>query len=188
MPRSSIRPIGLAPISGMTHSLRLESGQTVSVIPASTMPLDQRRILERAIAVVDPVDVQHVERLGDVGGRPFLAGVGDQLQALRAGGGEHPGELRRRMADLGGIEPDPGDPVEPRLGLGKRRQCRLLVEVPQEAQDQARGDPVARLARGEPAARSPRSRSRSPRRVRCGPADRRRSRHGGRCRHAPRST
>ena len=47
-------------------------------------PLDQRRILERAVAVVDAVDVQEVERLPDVVGRSLLAGMGDPLQPALA--------------------------------------------------------------------------------------------------------
>ena len=50
--------------------------------------------------MIEPVDVQDVERLGDILGRAFLAGVGDTLEAQVAGGGEDAGELVRRMAQL----------------------------------------------------------------------------------------
>ena len=61
---------------------------------------DQGRIFQGAIAVVQPVDPQHIQRLGDIGRRAFLAGVGDTLQPAIGGGGEDAGELGRRMAQF----------------------------------------------------------------------------------------
>ena len=69
-------------------------------------PLDQGGVLERAVAVVEPVDLAGCRAPRGHSGRAFLAGMGDALQAERGGGGEDPGELRRRMAELGGVEAD----------------------------------------------------------------------------------
>ena len=74
--------------------------------------------------MVEPVDPEDVERLPDIIGRPFLAGMGDALEPQRRGRGEHPRELLRRVAELGGIEPDRLDPVEPGPRLLERRERR----------------------------------------------------------------
>ena len=79
--------------------------------PVGPEPLDEARVLEAADAVVDPPRLQHVERLPDVLGRPFLAGVGDREQPRRPGALEDGGELPGRMPDLGGVEPHRGDAV-----------------------------------------------------------------------------
>src|SRR5262249_18818385 len=68
-------------------------------------------ILERAIAVVDAVDTENVERLPDITRWPLFAGMGDQPQPFPPGAPKDIPELARRMADLGGVEPDPDDPV-----------------------------------------------------------------------------
>jgi hypothetical protein len=112
----------------------------VSVIDRAGEAGDQRGILEAAIAMVEPVDLEQVERLLDIFGRTFLAGMGDALEAHRCGGGEDALELRGRMADFGRIEAHAGDPVDPGLGLGQRLERVFLVEVAQEAEDQLRGD------------------------------------------------
>jgi nitrite reductase/ring-hydroxylating ferredoxin subunit len=61
----------------------------------------QRGILESAIAVVDAVDLEDIERLPDIGRRTLLAGMGHDAEAERAGAGERFLELARRVADLG---------------------------------------------------------------------------------------
>ena len=98
---------------------------------------------------------EQVERLVDIIGRPLLAGMGDPLQPALGRGREDPGELLRRMAELGGIEPDRLDPVEPGLGLAQGGEGVLLVEMAQEAEDQLRGQavPLASPPPCRPAAR-----------------------------------
>ena len=99
--------------------------------------------------MVEPVDAEHVERLADVVGRPLLAGMRDQPQARGARGGEDARELFGRMAELGRIEPDRGDAIQPRP---RRLQCREgvgFVEVAQEAQDQRDTHAVPRLRLGD---------------------------------------
>jgi hypothetical protein len=69
----------------------------------------------------------------------------DELEALRARFGKHAREFLGRVADLGRIEPDPLDLVEPRLGHRQRRERGVFVEMPQKAQDQLRGQSVLGL-------------------------------------------
>ena len=48
-------------------------------------PRDQRVVFERAVAVIDALDAEHVERLPDIVRRPFLAGMrGQEKPASRA--------------------------------------------------------------------------------------------------------
>ena len=63
----------------------------------------QRLVLQRAVAVIDTIDPEQVDRLPDIVGRPFLAGMGHEAEACLARALEDPGELARRMAQLGGI-------------------------------------------------------------------------------------
>ena len=63
-------------------------------------PLHQRGILARLHAMVDAFDLQHVERGPDIGWRPFLTGMGDQVETEFAAAGEHPGEFFGRITDL----------------------------------------------------------------------------------------
>ena len=111
-------------------------------------PPDQAGVLHGAVAVVDAIDVQQVQRLMHIGRWPLLAGVGAQLQAHVPGAGEDALELGRRVADLGGVEADADDPVQPRLGRREGGEGGVLVEVAQEAQDQLRGDAQLRLGPG----------------------------------------
>ena len=62
--------------------------------------LRQRGVVHRLHAVVDALDTQHIQRLPDVFGRAFLAGVGHQTKAQFAAAREHAGELFRRMAEF----------------------------------------------------------------------------------------
>ncbi|MNI33084.1 hypothetical protein D3C73_870120 [compost metagenome] len=89
--------------------------------------------------MVHAVDVQQVQRLADVFGRAFLAGVGAQLQPQVAGGGEDALELGRRMADLGRIQPDADEVAPIRLGGFQRGEGFVFRQVAQEAEDQAGG-------------------------------------------------
>ena len=76
-------------------------------------PRDEGFVLEAAIAVIDAIDAQQIERLADIFGRPFLTGMGDEAQAEVAGAGEDALELGGWVADFGRIEADTVDPVEP---------------------------------------------------------------------------
>ena len=49
--------------------------------------------------VVDALDLEHIERAPDVGRRPLLAGVRDDVQAELAAAREHARELLRRVAE-----------------------------------------------------------------------------------------
>ena len=67
---------------------------------AAREPRGERGVLQRAVAVVDPVDAKQVERLGDIGRRSFLARVRAQQEPPPPRLGEHARELGRRVADL----------------------------------------------------------------------------------------
>src|SRR5262249_56903265 len=100
-------------------------------------PPDQGLVVHGADAVIDARDAEQIERFPDVARRPLLASVGGEKEARVAGAGEHARELARRISPLGRIEPDADDAVAKRqrrvegaLGVG-------LVEMAQEAYDQA---------------------------------------------------
>ncbi len=63
--------------------------------------LDQNRIFQRPHAMIDPFDTEHVDRLPDIIGRPFLSRMGEEMKACFAGAPEDILELARRMAALG---------------------------------------------------------------------------------------
>ncbi|MCY1307573.1 hypothetical protein D9M70_575030 [compost metagenome] len=73
--------------------------------------LDQRGIVDGMHAVVDALDLEDVECVGDVLRRTFLAGVRDQVQAQRLRPREHARELLRRVALLGRIQPHADEAV-----------------------------------------------------------------------------
>ena len=99
--------------------------------------------------MVDPVHLQHVQRLPDIIGRPFLAGMGDDLEAEAAGAGKDAGELFRRVADFARIKANAVDQRQ-------KGQCRIqrglgvgFGQVAQETHDQLRRDPaLLRLGQG----------------------------------------
>jgi hypothetical protein len=91
-------------------------------------------------AVVDALGLQHVQRLPDVGGRAFLAGVGDDVQAQLAAAGKHAGELLGRVAALAGVQPDADELLAKGQGLLQRLEGLALAQVAQKAQDQRAGD------------------------------------------------
>ncbi len=62
--------------------------------------LHQGLILHRAVAMVDAVDAQDIQRFPDILRRTFLAGMGDKAEAFLAGAAEHILELAGREADL----------------------------------------------------------------------------------------
>ena len=121
-----------------TRSFTFDSGHTVSGDPLAREPLDQRRVLDAAHAVVDALDVQHVERLPDVRGRPLLAGVGDAVQAAR------PRARAKTRANFSGglptlarVEADADEVLAVRQRLRRASSSAAsALEVAQEAQDQ----------------------------------------------------
>ncbi|AJW78237.1 hypothetical protein VO01_03050 [Clavibacter michiganensis subsp. insidiosus] len=111
--------------------------------PVGDEPVDERGILEAAHPVVHPFHAQQIERLVDVGRRPLLARVRDRVQAELTGAREDVDEQRRRVADLGGVEPD-GEQLVGATGDGLEGRHRLLHRpVAEEAEDQAARDAVA---------------------------------------------
>ena len=87
-------------------------------------PLGQRRVLERAVAVVEPVDLEDVERLVDISGRPFLAGMGDALEA----------RARRRRRRPGRTSPADGRARRyrarpPRSGRARASACSSVAKA-----------------------------------------------------------
>ncbi len=79
-------------------------------------------------------------------------GHGRQAELARAG--EDPGELRRRMSLLAGIQPHRGDAVEVGHGLVEGSEGVVLVKMAQEAQDQARTYAMTALALGQRVAKT----------------------------------
>ena len=154
--------------SSTTHSLRFDSGHTVSGICSRTSRSTSARILVAAHAVIDALDLEQVERLADVRGGAFLAGVRDRAQAEARAPCEHALELRRRVAALAGVEAD-ADEARSRNGSAAssvanassserwRRKHRISSD----------GDAVAALARrpSRRAGRRSRPRSATPRAV-----------------------
>ena len=61
---------------------------------------EPRRVLERAVAVIDPPDAEHVERLPHIARRPFLAGMGGEEKTRLARATENVPELAWRIAGL----------------------------------------------------------------------------------------
>jgi hypothetical protein len=104
-------------------------------------------------AVVDALGLQHVQRLPDVGGRAFLAGVGDDVQAQLAAAGKHAGELLGRVAALAGVQPDADELLAKGQGLLQRLEGLALAQVAQKAQDQRAGDARSRRASSRARAR-----------------------------------
>jgi hypothetical protein len=75
--------------------------------------------------------------------------VRDGPVPLGAGAVEDGLELRRGVADLGGVEADGRDPVAMRRRVVERPHRRRCAQVTQEAEDDARRDAVVPLTVGE---------------------------------------
>ena len=94
--------------------------------------------------MVDPADAEHVERLPHIARRPFLAGVRGEEKSGVSRAAENVLEFARRISGFRGIEADADDLVlERERGIQSLLGVRL-VEMAQEAHDQAR--PHAELA------------------------------------------
>ncbi len=90
--------------------------------------------------MIDAPRLQEVQRLPDVLGRAFLTGVHHAGQAHLPRLSEGSDEFARRVAHLGGVEADGQQVLGEGPGVLQRPQRRVLAEVAQEAQDQARRD------------------------------------------------
>ena len=96
--------------------------------------------------MIDSLSAEHVERLPDVVGRPFLAGMRGEKETGIACAAEDAGEFLGRMAELGRIESDADEFMAVRQRLIERALGIGLVEMAEEAQDEVRLD--AELRRG----------------------------------------
>jgi hypothetical protein len=102
--------------------------------------------------MIDAGHPEQVDRLPDVLGRTLLPRVRDARQSQPAGGGEDPGEVARRVADLGRVQPDAKELVRV-LGQFFQRPRRVGgTAVAQEARDQP-GPRAGLIACTWPAAR-----------------------------------
>ena len=97
--------------------------------------------------MVNPLDLQRVERAPDVLGRTLLAGVRHQPEPECAATREYAGKLFRRMAALARRQPDADDLVALRQHLLQRFESRVLIQVTQEAHDQRGADAKIGLGR-----------------------------------------
>src|SRR5450830_514628 len=98
--------------------------------------LHQGRVFEGLHAVVDALDLQHIEGAPDVGRRAFFAGVGHQTQAQLAAARKDAGKLFRRVAQLARIQAHADEVLTPGQGLLQGGQGIFLAEVAQKAQEQ----------------------------------------------------
>ena len=95
--------------------------------------------------MIDALDVQAVQRLGHGLGVALLAGVGDEVQSLGGGAGEHVSEQRVGKADLGGVQSDPDDVLAKRQHRREHLVGGVGTEVTQETHDQVRRHVVVSL-------------------------------------------
>ena len=123
----------------------MDSGHTVNGVCVVAEAGNHLGIVHRPDSVVDPLDVQAVQRLRHGVGVALLASVGDEVQALGGGAGEHVSEQRVGIADLGGVQSDPDDVVAKREHRGEHLVGGIGTEVTQEAHDQVRRHVVASL-------------------------------------------
>ena len=100
--------------------------------------------------MVDPLGPQHVERLGHVVRRSLFGRVGDQPQAFGRRAPVHVLEQRRRVADLGRVEPDADELVAERQRGPQGVAGRVRAEVAQETQDQVGGQVSVGERGGQP--------------------------------------
>ena len=109
---------------------------------------DERRILLAAHAVIDPLDVQQLDRLANVCRWALLAGVRDRAKSVRARLREHALELAGRIAALARVEADADERIAMRQRRVERCERVCLGQVTQEAQDQLRRDAEPRVRLG----------------------------------------
>ena len=99
--------------------------------------------------MVDALHPEQVERLAHVVRAALLARVGHQPKTFGRRQLVHPGEQRRRVADLGGVEPDADELVPERRTGPQHRVGGVRAQVAQEARDQVGGDLVVPGAVGQ---------------------------------------
>ena len=99
--------------------------------------------------MVNAPRVKNIERLADVGGRPFFPRVRDRQEPGRPGPRENAFELRRRVSRLGGVEAYPEDPLPERERLLERPSRVLGRQVAEKAENEPRRDPEAGFSVGE---------------------------------------
>ena len=107
-------------------------------------------IVHRPDTMIDPLDVQAVHRLRHALGVALLASVGDEVQPLGGGAGEHVSEQRVGKADLGGVQSDPDDVIAKREHRREHLVGGVGTEVTQETHDQVRRHVVAALPVTQP--------------------------------------
>src|SRR5579864_9018267 len=83
-------------------------------------------------------DFEQIERFPYVLGRPFLTGVRNRKEALRASAIEDGGEFRRRIAELGGVQSDADNAIAMRQRELERLHRRVLALVAQKAHNERR--------------------------------------------------
>ena len=95
--------------------------------------------------MVDPLGVQEVERLPDVGGRSLFTGVRHGSQPFLPRTVINRLELGWRVSNLRGVEANREDPLTVGQRLGERLRRGLDAQVPEKTEDQSAGDlePVA---------------------------------------------
>src|SRR5678815_2437275 len=98
--------------------------------------LDECVVLERSVAMIEPLHPQQIERLAHVLRRTFLSSMRHEAQSACTRGGEYPRELGGGMTHLGRIESHAGQVFEPGLRVVERFQRIRLGQIAQEAQDQ----------------------------------------------------
>lgn len=99
--------------------------------------------------MIDPLDVQQVQRFTHVVGPALLARMRHPVQPLRSSALVGVDEQRRRVADLGGVQPDPDEVLPQRQRVGQHLRSHLPAVLALEGQDQVAGEAVAsRLGEG----------------------------------------
>ena len=113
-------------------------GRNLGLNAVAGKPRCQSLVLQRAVAVVDAIDAEDVQRLPDILRRTFLAGMGDEAEPLVPGAAKHLFEFAWWVPDLRRIEADADEPVlvgerlvQSPLGIGG-------IEMAQEAHDEMR--------------------------------------------------
>ena len=122
---------------GINHP-QLEVGQRADRERDAVLhqPLHQGSVFDGSYAMVDALDLEHIERAPDVGRRPLLAGVCHQPKTQFPRPGKHPCKLLRRVADLAGRQANAQNLVAQGQRLLQALKGLGLAQMPQKAQDQ----------------------------------------------------
>src|ERR1051326_1407451 len=98
--------------------------------------MDELGVITRSNAVVDPIDMTHLQRFSDVRGRSLLTGVACRSESARSGGREIRRELPGRIAPFSAAQTEPQDRARPRLDQLKELQRRGGPTVPMRTDKQ----------------------------------------------------